>query len=166
VSSVSSKGSDRINLSFKKTVNLDAVRFEIASLIRQAYPELPQQVSFPEISMGTSGQNTQPIMTYTINASAAPFLIQKYAENQLVPHLSVLPGVSGVQVYGATPFEWEINYDSDRIQTLGITSSELTRSIQNYFREEYLGQGVLSGHREENETITGPILDKCHKMSN
>lgn len=158
VSSVSSKGSGRINLSFKKTVNLDAVRFEIASLIRQAYPELPQQVSFPEISMGTSGQNTQPIMTYTINASAAPFLIQKYAENQLVPRLSVLPGVSGVQVYGATPFEWEINYDSDRIQTMGITSSELTRSIQNYFREEYLGQGVLSGHREENETITGLYL--------
>ncbi|MGV8096449.1 MAG: efflux RND transporter permease subunit [Mangrovibacterium sp.] len=101
VSSVSLKGSGRINLSFKKTVNLDAARFEIASLIRQAYPELPEQVSFPELSMSTSGQNTEPVMTYTLNASASPYFIQKYAENHLVPPLSILDGVSGVKVYGA-----------------------------------------------------------------
>ena len=39
VSYVSSKGSGRINLSFKKTVNLVAARFEIASLIRQVYSQ-------------------------------------------------------------------------------------------------------------------------------
>lgn len=158
VSSVSSKGSGRIELSFKKTVNLDAARFEIASLIRQAYPELPEQVSFPELSMGAGGQNASPIMTYTINASASPFLIQKYAENQLVPRLSVLSGVSGVQVYGSTPFEWEIRYNSDQIQSLGISSSEIAQSIQNHFREEYLGQGVLSDIQEEGQTITGLYL--------
>lgn len=47
VSSVSSKGSGRINLSFKKTVNLDAACFEVASLIRRAYNDLPEQVSSP-----------------------------------------------------------------------------------------------------------------------
>ena len=44
VSSVSSKGYGCINLSFKKTVNLDAARFEVASLIRWAYSDLPEQV--------------------------------------------------------------------------------------------------------------------------
>ena len=39
ITSVSSKGYGRINLSFKKTVNLDAARFEIASLIRQVYSD-------------------------------------------------------------------------------------------------------------------------------
>jgi len=63
VSSVSSKGSGRINLSFKKTANLDAARFEIASLIRQVYSQLPEQVSFPELSMSTSGENSSPILT-------------------------------------------------------------------------------------------------------
>jgi multidrug efflux pump subunit AcrB len=64
VSSVSSKGFGRINLSFKKTVNLDAARFEVASLIRRAYSDLPEQVSFPELSMGTQGRIINP---YFIN---------------------------------------------------------------------------------------------------
>lgn len=159
VTSVSLKGSGYINLSFKKTVNPDAARFEIASLIRQAYPELPEQVSFPELSMSTSGQNTEPVMTYTLNAGASPYFIQKYAENHLVPALSVLEGVSGVKVYGSTPFEWQITFDSDRIRTLGISSSEIAQSIQSYFSEEYLGQGRISDIRQENNTITGVYLE-------
>jgi len=63
VSSVSSKGYGRISLSFKKTVNLDAARFEVSSLIWQAYSNLPEQVSFPEHSMSASRQNTSPILS-------------------------------------------------------------------------------------------------------
>jgi len=159
VSSVSSKGNGRITLSFKKTVNLDAIRFEIASLIRQAYPELPPQVSFPELSMSTSGQNAEPVMTYTLNASASPYFIQKYAENHLVPALSLLEGVSGVKVYGSTPFEWQITFNSDRIQTLGISSSEIAQGIQSYFSEEYLGQGVNADISGNSGVITGVYLD-------
>ncbi|MGD9556965.1 MAG: efflux RND transporter permease subunit [Mangrovibacterium sp.] len=158
VSSVSSKGNGRISLSFKKEVNPDAVRFEIASLIRQAYPELPRQVSFPELSMGTGGQNVEPVMTYTLNASASPYFIQKYAEDHLVPALSLLEGISGVRVYGSTPFEWQITFNSDRLQTLGIRSSDLVSGIQNYFGEGYLGQGFVSGADEKNGTITGIYL--------
>lgn len=158
VSSVSSKGSGRINLSVKKTVNLDAARFEIASLIRQVYRELPEGVSFPELSMGTGGQNISPLMTYTLNASASPHFIQQYAENNLVPKLSILPGVSGVKVYGSTPYEWEIKYNSDLVQSLGIGSSEIAAAIQNHFREEYLGEGVLSDIGTEAGKITGIYL--------
>ncbi|MEN6456639.1 MAG: efflux RND transporter permease subunit, partial [Prolixibacteraceae bacterium] len=158
VSSVSAKGSGRISLSFKKEVNPDAVRFEIASLIRQAYPELPEQVSFPELSMGTGGQNVEPVMTYTLNANASPYFIQKYAEDHLVPALSLLEGISGVRVYGSTPFEWQITFDSDRLQTLGISSGELVSGIRDYFGEGYLGQGFVSGVEEKNGTITGIYL--------
>lgn len=155
VSSVSSKGSGRIDLSFKKTVNLDAARFEIASLIRQAYPELPEQVSFPELSVGASGQNNAPLLTYTLNASASPFFIQKYAEDHLVPKLSVIPGVNGVKVYGSTPYEWEIRFNSEQAQQLGIRSPEIAQSVSDYFSREYLGQGNVSEINSNAETITG-----------
>ena len=107
VSSVSSKGYGHIDLSFKKAVNLDAARFEVASLIRRAYGDLPEQVSYPEISMGTSGESSGPLLTYTLNASESPFFIQKFAESHLVPKLSVIAGISGVKVYGSTPQEWD-----------------------------------------------------------
>lgn len=156
VSSVSSKGYGRISLSFKKTVNLDAARFEVASLIRQAYPNLPEQVSFPELSMSASGQNTSPILTYTLNASASPFFIQKYAEDHLVPKLSVIPGVNGVKVYGSTPYEWEIRFNNEQAQQFGIRSSEIAQSVTTFFNEEYLGQGTIS--TTGTESITGFYL--------
>ncbi|NEW84354.1 MAG: efflux RND transporter permease subunit [Mariniphaga sp.] len=158
VSSRSSKGYGSINLSFKKTVNMDAARFEVASLIRRAYSDLPEQVSFPELSMSTSGENSSPILTYTLNASESPFFIQKYAESYLVPKLSVIPGISGVKVYGSTPYEWEIRFNSDLAQQLGIRSTEIAQSVSNYFRKDYLGQGTVSGITSDNETITGIYL--------
>ena len=84
VSSVSEKGYGRIDLSFKKSVNLDAARYEVASLIRQIYSTLPEQVSFPELSISSSGENSSPILTYTLNASPSPFFIQKYAEDHMI----------------------------------------------------------------------------------
>lgn len=156
VSSVSSKGYGRISLSFKKTVNLDAMRFEVSSLIRQAYPNLPEQVSFPELSMSASGQNTSPILSYTLNASASPFFIQKYAEDHLVPKLSVIPGVNGVKVFGSTPYEWEIRFSNEQAQLFGIRSSEIAQSVTTFFNEEYLGQGSIS--TSGTETITGFYL--------
>ncbi|MDP3644761.1 MAG: efflux RND transporter permease subunit [Bacteroidota bacterium] len=156
VSSVSSKGYGRISLSFKKTVNLDAARFEVASLIRQIYVTLPEQVSFPELSMSSSGENSSPILTYTLNASASPFFIQKYAEDHLVPKLSVIQGVNGVKVYGSTPYEWEIRFNSEQIQGLGIRSENIVQSISDYFRKDFLGQGTVS--TLNSETIIGIYL--------
>lgn len=158
VSSVSSKGSGRINLSFKKTVNLDAARFEVASLIRRVYNDLPEQVSFPELSMSTSGENSSPILTYTLNASESPFFIQKFAESHLVPKLSVIQGISGVKVYGSTPYEWEIRFNSELVQQLGIRSNEIAQSVSNYFRRDYLGQGTISEVTQNDETISGIYL--------
>lgn len=158
VSSVSGKGYGQIDLSFKKNINLDAVRFEVASLIRQIYPELPEQVSFPELSVGASGKNTAPILTYTLNSSASPFIIQKLAEDHLAPKLSEIPGVNGVKIYGSTPFEWEIRFNSDLIQTLSIGSSEIARSVSDYFRHDYLGQGSVSGISTNAGYVTGFYL--------
>lgn len=165
VSSVSSKGFGRINLSFKKNVNLDAARFEVASLIRQVYPALPGQVSFPELSLGTVGQNNIPLLTYTLNASASPFFIQKYAEDHLVPKLSSVPGVNGVRVYGSTPYEWEIRFNSVLMQNMGIHSSEVSQEISNYFRKDYLGQAITTETGENAGIIAGYYLTGTPKDS-
>ncbi len=158
ISSVSQKGYGSIKLSFKKDVNIDAVRFEIASLIRQSYSELPKQVSFPELSLGASGKNESPVLSYTLNGSASPYFIQKYAEDHLVPKLSVLKGVNEVNVYGSTPYEWEIKFNSEKIQTLGISSDEIAQSIRNYFRSDYLGNGTITDWRGKHEKIIGFYL--------
>ncbi len=82
MNSVTGKGSGRITLSIKKNENIDAIRFEIATLIKQLYPRLPEQVSYPNFSTNTSGEEHQTLISYTLNAPISTSRIQKYAEDR------------------------------------------------------------------------------------
>ncbi|MBN1145204.1 MAG: efflux RND transporter permease subunit [Bacteroidales bacterium] len=141
ISSVTSKGSGTINLTFKKKVSLDAIRFELSTLIRRVHDELPDQVSYPQLSVGAGGRRKSPILTYTLNASASPFYIQQYAQNNLVPKLSTIKGVNDVAVYGASMFEWVITYDPVKLQLLNLSVSDLASGINRYFRGDPAGMG-------------------------
>jgi multidrug efflux pump subunit AcrB len=141
ISSVSSKGSGTITLTFKKNTSLDAVRFEISTLIRRVYNELPNQVSYPQISIGSGGRKRSPILTYTLNGSASPYFIQQYARNNIVPKLSMIKGVNEVVVYGASMFEWVISYDPVKLRTVGISVNELAAAINRFFRRDIAGIG-------------------------
>jgi multidrug efflux pump subunit AcrB len=149
VSSISKKGTGRINLEFKKGSNMDAIRFEVAMLIRRSYPDLPAQVSYPTLSLGTGGQKSSPILTYTINASASPFFIQKYAEDNIATKISGIKGVTEVKVYGASPFEWEIVFNTDAIDYLNIEVNEIATAINNYFRKEIIGIGSVQAEGKD-----------------
>ena len=142
LNSVTTKGSGRISLSFKKGSNLDVLRFEVAMLIRRVYPDLPEQVSYPVLSLGTGGQKTSPLLTYTVNASANPYYIQKYTEDNIATKISGIKGLNEVKVYGATPFEWEIQFNTNAIDNLGLSVNEISTAINNYFKEEIIGVGT------------------------
>jgi len=141
ISSLSKKGSGNITVQFKKQVNLDAVRFEVATMIRRIYPDLPEGVSYPYISMSTGGRYVRPVLTYNLNAAASPYYIQKYAEDHLVPPLSKIKGFNEVRVYGATPFEWELRFNVDRIYALGLTANDIASAVNSYFRRDIIGMG-------------------------
>lgn len=137
--SVTGKGSGRITLSIKKNENIDAVRFEIATLIKQLYPRLPEQVSYPNFSTNTSGEEHQTLISYTLNAPISTSQIQKYAEEHIVPVISRLDGINSVQVYGATPYEWEIRFNPNKCTVLGITAGDIAQAINTYHTENILG---------------------------
>ena len=141
ISSVSYKGRGYINLRFKEHINLDAARFEIASLIRQSYSDLPEQVSYPYLSVGAANQQVEPVLTYTLNASTSSYYIQQYAENQVLPQLTQLEGVNDVRIFGATPYAWEIEFEVQTIQNLGIRADEISQAIDQYFSKSFLGKG-------------------------
>lgn len=139
ISSQTSKGDGKIQITIKKNVNLDAIRFELASIIRQVYPKLPTEVRYPVLSLGTTGKQTQPIMTYTLNGSASPRIIQKYAEDHLVNKIAAIKGVSEVHVYGSTPFEYEVAYDYDKIDALGLSANAVAQAINNHNNAQNIG---------------------------
>ena len=165
LNSVTTKGSGRISLSFKKGSNLDVLRFEVAMLIRRVYPDLPEQVSYPVLSLGTGGQKTSPLLTYTVNASANPYYIQKYTEDNIATKISGIKGLNEVKVYGATPFEWEIQFNTNAIDNLGLSVNEISTAINNYFKEEISGWEPHNQKGNSIPTTYGFRLATIHRTS-
>ena len=144
ISSTSFKGGGAINLRFKEHINLDAARFEIASLIRQSYDDLPEEVSYPYLSLSVANQQVEPVLMYTLNAAASSYYIQQYAENQVLPPLTQLEGVNDVRIFGATPYEWEIEFETQTVQNLGIRADDVSQAINEYCSEVFLGKGTYT----------------------
>jgi multidrug efflux pump subunit AcrB len=89
--------------------------------------------------MSTAGSNIPPIMTYSINASSSSMYIKEYAENNIVPKLSMIEGVNHISLYGATPYEWEIKFKISELAHLGLKGNDISNAIRNYFRRDRLG---------------------------
>ncbi|MCC8061677.1 MAG: efflux RND transporter permease subunit, partial [Rikenellaceae bacterium] len=141
--SASYKDGGSVSLSFKKEANMDAVRFDISSRIRQLYASLPERVSYPQLSTGMDGESASPILTYTINADLPTWQIAQYTEKNIAEPLSRIDGVNNVSVTGATPFEWIVTFDPNRCATLGITGNDIRAAFNAQNRNDQLGLGLI-----------------------
>lgn len=144
MNSASYKDGGSVSLSFKKEANMDAVRFDISSRLRQLYASLPEGVSYPQLSTGMDGESASPVLTYTINADLPTWQIAQYTEKNIAQPLSRLEGVNNVSVTGATPFEWIVTFDPNRCATLGITSGDIRAAFNAQNRNDQLGLGLVS----------------------
>lgn len=161
IGSTSRKGSGSISMSFKKHTDMDVVRFEIANLIRQSYSELPKGVSYPSLSKSSANENTSPILSYSINANESPHHIKKFTENYIQPKLTTLKGVNKVDVYGAAPFEWVIEYDTKKLFQLNISASDIQNAISTYLQKRELGNALIkSDNNEADQEIALVLIHK------
>jgi multidrug efflux pump subunit AcrB len=144
ITSSSGVGSGSVSIELDKHVNIDAARFEVSTIIRQTWARLPQGVSYPSIYVSRSDDNAaRPFLTYTVNAPATPVIIQQFAENSLKPKLAQIAGVNRINVSGAMPMEWRLEYDYKQLESLGITLSEIQEAVAHYLNREFLGMASV-----------------------
>jgi len=155
ISSSTNNERGNITVEFDEDVDLRAKRFEVASLLRESRKRLPERVSFPVISMNMpSNQSGSTILSYQVNGNAATSYIYTIAEGQIKPLISVVEGVYSVSITGATPQEWEILYDQNKLSAIGISSSAISTSINNYLLEREIGGAT--------ETFAGGITKRTY----
>ena len=138
--STSDNGSGSITLDMDKRADMDAVRFEVSTIVRQIWPQLPEGVSYPQIWTSRSNDKaSRPFMSYTLNAPASPILIMRYAEDHIKPVLGQLKGVQRVELSGATSMQWQLEYDNMQLASLGIGMNDILTAIQEHYGKEFLG---------------------------
>jgi multidrug efflux pump subunit AcrB len=161
INSNSGNGWGNISIQLDKHVNPATARFEASTIIRQAWSQLPQGLSYPEISLRSSNDNAPKVfLSYSVIAPATPVLIQQYVENRIKNRIAQVEGVYQVNVSGANPMEWLLEFDYMQLSKIGVTTSDIQSAINQYVKTESLGMAkVVSPSQHENFMRVALVAD-------
>jgi multidrug efflux pump subunit AcrB len=144
ISSYSSNGAGRITIRLSEHVEPAMARFEISTVVRQAWSSLPQGVSYPRIYMsGTSEEVNRPFLHYTINAPFTPIQIQEYVSDNIKPKIAELKGVDKVEVTGASRMIYRLDYSYELLQRLQVSVADIQTAIKSCLAQEFFGMGKV-----------------------
>ena len=138
-SSVSSLGYGSVSMNLNKRTDMASARLELASAIRNIYPELPDNVSYPSISHNVHGQKTTTALSYLIKGSLPSQEIEKYVREHVMPDISTIKGVDDVSLHGATPYHWVITFDAAKTASAGVSPSDIAEAFRNAYSETLIG---------------------------
>src|SRR5216683_2198956 len=140
VTSQSTQGFASFTLQFALDKNIDAAATDVQTAISQATGSLPVDLPAPP-TYSKSNPNDQPIMYIALTSdSVTPGQLYDYATTQVGQRISILPGVSRVNVYG-TKSAIRIKANPGAMWARGISIDDLTAAIKS--GTSYTGAGQL-----------------------
>ena len=140
VTSRSTQGQASLTLQFALDKNIDAAATDVQTAISQATGSLPVDLPAPP-TYSKSNPNDQPIMYIALTSdSVTPGQLYDYGSTQVGQRISILPGVSRVNVYG-TKSAIRIKADPSAMWARGISMDDLSVAIKN--GTSYTGAGQL-----------------------
>lgn len=144
ISSKSSQGHGYITLAFDRDIHLEHARFEAATIIRQLYPNLPENASYPMITTSNpDDREASAFLSYSVFAPQSPFEIRETVKTRIEPLVGAVENVGKVQIYGATDMEYQLIYKTHQLQSLGLGTEDILNALLRQFERASLG-GVFS----------------------
>ena len=145
ITSNSGTGHTSFVLQFDLSKSLDAAATDVQAAINQATGKLPMDLPSPPTFTKTN-PNDQPIIYVGLTSdSVTEGQLYDYANTQVGERISILPGVSQVQVFGSQSAV-RIKADPSAMADRNITVDDLTAAIKN--GTAYTGAGQFDGeHR-------------------
>src|ERR671919_463005 len=140
VTSQSAQGVVTLTLQFALDKNIDAAATDVQTAISQSISSLPADLPSPPTYSKTN-PNDQSIMYLAMTSeSVTPGQLYDYATTQVGQRMSILPGVSQVNVYG-TKSAIRIKANPSAMWARGISIDDLNNAIKN--GTSYTGAGQL-----------------------
>lgn len=161
VSSYSYFGRNEIVVRLKENTDVSAVRFEMASMLRQSYGRLPKGISYPTIEGGevvnsrTSHHDQALLLTYQVNGDMQADRMKDFISQDVVRRIEAVEGVRKVEVTGVPGTYMEVSYNPMVLSAHGITASDMAEGIRNYFgQDEIIGTVMRQVGKDGKEKIT------------
>jgi HAE1 family hydrophobic/amphiphilic exporter-1 len=129
VTSSSSQGHTTLTLQFDLDKTLDGAATDVQAAINQASGSLPVDLPSPP-TFSKTNPNDQPLQYIAVTSdSVTPGQLYDYASTQVGQRLSILPGVSRVQIFGSKAAV-RIKGDPSAMAARGISVDDLASAIK------------------------------------
>src|SRR6266849_3564831 len=131
INSTNSQGSTSITLQFNLSRNIDAAAQDVQTAVSAALPQLPPGMPTPP---GLRKQNPadSPILFLSLNSDVLSLpQVDEYAETLIAQRISMVEGVSQVQVYGAMKYAVRVQLDPAAMADRGIGVDDVASAISN-----------------------------------
>jgi len=130
--SQSSTGQSQITLQFDMSRDIDGASVDVQTAIAEAMPLLPAGLPAPP-SFKKQNPADQPIFYLTVTSDAISLSqLDDYAEQIIAPRISMVNGVSQVQVSGSTKYAVRVQLDPDKLVSKKIGINEVSAAISNW----------------------------------
>jgi multidrug efflux pump len=124
-------GSYKLTVSFELGTNPDIDTVNVDNRVQVALSQLPPEVQLEGLVVQKrSSAILQFICLYSKNGQQSPLFISNYAIVNILDVLSRTPGVGQAFLFGALNYSMRIWFDTQRLDNLGLTPSDVISAIQ------------------------------------
>jgi HAE1 family hydrophobic/amphiphilic exporter-1 len=154
----SSTGGTNITLQFDLGRDIDSATVDVQTAIAAAMPLLPPTMTSAP-SFRKNNPNNDPIITINLTSDTLPLpVLDDYAETMIAPRISMVNGVSQVQVMGAAKYAVRVQLDPEKLHAERIGINEVDQALQNWNVNLPTGQ-LFGPHATYNIKAAGQLDD-------
>src|SRR4051812_23579587 len=157
MTSRSGSGGTNVTLQFDLNRDIDSATVDVQTAISAVMPLLPAGMpSAP--SFRKNNPNDQPILMLNLTSNTLPLpVLDDYAETMIAPRISMVPGVSQVQVQGSAKYAVRVQLDPDKLHAQRIGLNEVDAALPNW--NVNLPTGQLFGDSTYNIKAAGQLMN-------
>ena len=157
ITSSSGLGNSSVTLQFSPDRDIDAAAQDVNAAISGALPQLPSTIIPP--SYRKQNPAASPIMFFALTSSTMSLTaLDEFAQTTIGQRLSMVEGVSQVNVFGSAKYAVRIDLDPAQLTARGLSVNQIAQAVRS--NNVTLPTGVLYG-RDRTLTIqaTGQLAD-------
>ncbi len=131
-----------IQVSFDLGTNLDIAQVQVQNRVAIAQPRLPADVRNIGVTVTKASPDLMMVVhLYSPDKSRDALFMSNYATLEVTDPLTRVDGVGSITVFGSRDYSMRIWLDPDRLQSLGLTATDVTAALQG--QNIQVASGVL-----------------------
>ncbi|TAK46632.1 MAG: efflux RND transporter permease subunit [Xanthobacteraceae bacterium] len=132
-----------IAVTFQLGTNLDFAQVQVQNRVAIAQPRLPSDVRNIGVTVAKASPDLMMVVhLYSPDKSRDTLFISNYANIRLTDVLGRIPGIGSITVFGSRDYSMRIWLDPDRLQSVGLTASDVVAALQG--QNVQVASGVLN----------------------